>query len=660
MAYDHKPRFYVRFNAEDNAYYFSGNGNSDNCEITGDGVFALSSKNAEVKVNYEKLGDNAVSQTTELKNTGTEPLCVELLGSAFVCGIGRGGVTPWKKGRFILHYTENCWTGEAQWRHVTAEQAGLYRTYNHGTQSSFRLSSQSSWSTCRHEPLLIVEDTELNKSWFAEIDCGHGWCINCGVRGYRDDIELVILTSDCLENNDGFYKTLMPGETLTSCRSVTGCVGGGFEEAAAALTEARRSLRKTGFDVPPLCYNDYMNALWALPTKEKTLPLAKAAAEAGCEYYIMDAGWYGVNGDENKDLGMWAVNDKPFGDEGLQGIFDFIYSLGMKPGIWFEFESVGSGAEIVKEHPEYLLYRRGHRIGGDRCLFDFRQNGVREHIRSRVRALYEMGVRYIKNDYNANTGVGIDPGGAASVHDHAAAFYGFTEELRREFPDLILESCASGAMRSDMETLSHFDLQSVSDQEDHFRLPSIVSGTEACIPPEACGVWAYPYPVKIDFRASFTPSAEFTNRFTDGKTTVYCLVTGLLGLMYLSGRIDCADGFNRSLIKEAAELYKKYRGYISRSVPVYPTGTFDIDTDKTDTFGLYGKKDGVLTLGVWNNSEQPSEICLELCKYFANGKIEDVYPRIGGYEAAIDKSKLTVKLPGGKSAAFIAIRFSAT
>ena len=659
MAYEYKPRFYVRFNAEDNAYYFSGNGNTDNCEIKGDGVFALSKKSAEVRVKYEKLGDNAVSQVTELKNTGAEPLDAELLSSAFLCGIGKGGSKPWKKGRFVIHYTESCWTGEAQWRHVTAEQAGLYRTYNHGTQSSFRINSQSSWSTCRHEPVVMVEDTELNKTWFAEIDCGSGWCINCGVRGYRDDIEIAVLCTDCLEANDGFYKILKQGEVLVSCRSVTGCVDGGFEEAAAELTSARRALRKTGFSVPPLCYNDYMNALWALPTKEKTLPLAKAAAELGCEYYIMDAGWYGVKGDEYKDLGMWKVNDAPFGDGGLQSIFDFIKTLGMKPGIWFEFESVGHDADIVKEHPEYLLYRRGHRVGGNRCLFDFRQSGVRGHIRSRVKALYDMGVRYIKNDYNANTGAGVDPDGAASVREHAAAFYGFIEELRREFPDLILESCASGAMRSDMETLSHFDLQSVSDQEDFFRLPSIVSGTEACIPPEACGVWAYPYPVKIDFRATFVPSVEFTNRFKDGKTTVYCLVTGLLGLMYLSGRIDCADGFNKSLMKEAAGIYKKYRGYIGKSVPVYPTGTFDIDTGKTDTFGLYDKKDGLLMLGIWNNSDKPSVLKLDLSKYFKNGDTETVYPRLDGYKAELCGSNLTVCLPEGKSALFTVIRFCA-
>ena len=330
----------------------------------------------------------------------------------------------------------------------------------------------------------------------------------------------------------------------------------------------------------------------------------------------------------------------------------------MKPGIWFEFESVGVNAEIIKEHPEYLLYRRGNPVGGGRLMFDFRQAGVRAHIRARVKRLYDMGVRYIKNDYNANTGAGVDPDGAASLHEHTRAFYDFIDDLRAGFPDLIIENCGSGAMRADMETLSHFHLQSVSDQEDYFRLPSIVSGTNACIPPERCGIWAYPYPTKIDFRESFVPTKEFADRFKDGKVTSYCMVTGLMGLMYLSGRIECADEFNMSLIKEAADIYKQTRGYIASSVPVYPAGTFDIDTNGTECFGLNDKKDRVLMLAVWNNSDEPSRKQIYLAKYLTGEpEIIKSYPDIEGYKTNLLNKFLQVDLPAGKSAVYALIRY---
>ncbi len=661
MYGEYEPRFYTILDAEENCYYYTGGGNYDGCERISDGVFRLRSKDVRIDVSYGGSdGCGAVRQRTTITNTGDEPVSVELLSSAYVTGIGKGGSLPWAKNRFLIYYAHSCWTGEAQWRCSTAEAAGLYKTYNHGSQSSFRIGSQGSWSTCQHEPVVIIVDTELGKAWYAEADCGHGWFIDVGIRGYRDDTELCILISDCFERNDGWNRTLNKGECQTSCYSVTGCVDGGFEEALAELTRARRAYCRADFKdkVPPVCYNDYMNALWALPTKEKSLPLIDAAADAGCEYYVMDAGWYNVNKNDVYDLGMWEINDALFGDGGLKSIFDHVYSKDMKPGIWFEFESVGAGAKIIKEHPEYLLTRRGKPLGTTRLLFDFRQAGVREHIRSRIKALYDMGVRYIKNDYNTSTGTGVDPCGAASLHDHTESFYAFIDGIREEFPDLVIENCGSGAMRSDMETLSHFHLQSVSDQEDYFRLPSIVSGSEACIPPERCGVWAYPYPTKIDFRESFVPSKEFTDRFRDGKVTSYCMVTGLMGLLYLSGRIECADEFNKSLIKEAVDIYKATRGYIANSVPVYPSGTFDIDADGVNCFALNDKDDRVLMLAVWNNSDKAVNERIRIEKYVSD-KPETVksYPRINGCKTSLSGGYLSVGLPSGKSAAYVLIRY---
>ena len=291
-------------------------------------------------------------------------------------------------------------------------------------------------------------------------------------------------------------------------------------------------------------------------------------------------------------------------------------------------------------------------------MLDFRQTGVREHIRSRIKALYGMGVRFIKNDYNANTGAGIDPDGASSLHEHTKAFYEFIDGIRSEFPDLIIENCGSGAMRSDMETLSHFHLQSVSDQEDYFRLPSIVSGSEACYLPEMCGIWAYPYPTKIDFRETFVPTKEFADRFKDGKVTVYNMVTGLMGLMYLSGRIECADEFNMKLIKEATRLYKENRKYTVCSVPVYPRGTFDIDTDGVNCFGLLDSEHRVLTFAVWNNSDNPVEIDIDLGKYIKeSGTLSEIYPHLDGYSAALSGTSLHVSLPKIKTAIYAVLRY---
>ncbi len=675
MKFNYEPDFYLILNAANNSYYFSGDGGRAAASETSPGVFRLTDptqtteSEAEIKLETLSEGENWRRIRTTLTNTGAKPFRVELISASYLRGIGESGGAPWKRHRFILHYAHSVWTGEAQWRHVFAEDAGLYKTYNHGSQTSFRMASQSSWSTCRFEPVLIIEDTETGLSWFTRIECGHGWCIDAGIGGDRDNTGLTLMASDCMERNDGWHLELAPGGSISTAAAVIGCVEGGFEAAIAELTRASRASIIPAFPggASPFCYNDYMNSLWALPTREKTLRLIEAAAEAGCEYYVIDAGWYNLRGNEEEDLGMWEVCDNTFGaDEGgLQDIFQRIRALGMLPGIWFEIESAGIGAKILREHPEYVLRRRGDAIGGRRLLLDFRQKGVREHIMSRIRALYDMGVRYIKNDYNANTGSGIDPHGAASLHEHSEAFLRFIDAVRAEFPDLMLENCGSGAMRSDIGTLSHFHLQSVSDQEDYFRLPSIVSGSAACIPPERLGIWAYPYPVKIDLRASFQPSAEFTARFTDGKVTAYNCVTGLMGLMYLSGRIDCADTLGRRLIRDAGSMFKRYRSTVSAAFPLYPTGTFDIDSEAVNTFALSDPASRTVLLAVWNNAEAPVKFAVELNKLVPREasteeekvRIDAVYPSMLGYTARIDGGEVAFSLPSGCSAMFAALKY---
>ncbi|MBR6935229.1 MAG: alpha-galactosidase [Clostridia bacterium] len=669
MVNEYKDSFYVSFNAEDNAYYHASRDCSETAAKLGAGTYEIKEKGAKIIVTAESAApgkSSAVLQHTVLENTGSQAFTVNNLSAAYLTGIGCGGTIPWKKHRFIIHYAYSCWQGEAQWRHVFAEDAGLYRTYNHGTQSTFRLQSKSSWSTSQYEPLIMIEDTELNKTWYVQLRCGNGWAIEAGVRGYRNNIELGVVASDCFEWNNCWSKTLAPGEKLATCEAVTGVVEGGFEEAAADVTLANRAFMKTCFPAgtSPLCYNDYMNALWALPNRENTIPLIDAAAKAGAEYYVMDAGWYKTrgNGGELLDIGAWEINDELFGEGGLQGIFDYVRAKGMLPGIWLEIESASAAAPVVRAHPEYVLKRNGHPAGGGRQLLDFRVKGVREYIRGVIDRLYSMGVRFIKNDYNANTGPAVDPSGAESVREHSKQFEQFIDDVRLAYPDLIIENCGSGAMRSDMGTLSHFHLQSVSDQEDYFRLPSIVTGSEVCYPPERCGIWAYPYPTAIDYRESFKPSPEFTAKFADAKNTVYNMVTGLAGLMYLSGRIECADDKNMRLIRNAAELYKRYRDNIAASVPVFPSGTFDIDSDGVNTYGLIDRGAGLMFLFIWNNGvEAVNDFKLDLSKYAASGirTIDEVYPRLLGYRLTVESSDhgtVIAMLPSGPSALYAVLK----
>src|SRR5208282_32797 len=91
------------------------------------------------------------------------------------------------------------------------------------------------------------------------------------------------------------WKNLQPGASYTSVPVAVGCVRGGFGEAVAALTQYRRLACERPHAQNSRCsviFNDYMNCLQGNPTEAKELPLIDVAAKAGCEYYVIDAGWY--------------------------------------------------------------------------------------------------------------------------------------------------------------------------------------------------------------------------------------------------------------------------------------------------------------------------------------------------------------------------------
>lgn len=107
---------------------------------------------------------------------------------------------------------------------------------------------------------------------------------------------------------------------------------------------------------PMFVYNTWFPFGWDLNEKLIT-ELAKAASECGVEEFVIDDGWQ-VNIDlhEGKEQlhGDWTVNKRKF-PNGLKPVFDYIKSLGMKPGLWVTLASVDPSARVYDEHPEYFI-----------------------------------------------------------------------------------------------------------------------------------------------------------------------------------------------------------------------------------------------------------------------------------------------------------------
>lgn len=178
------------------------------------------------------------------------------------------------------------------------------------------------------------------------------------------------------------------------------------------------------------------------------------------EVYWLDAGWYtgAANYEEGQTwantVGNWTVDKTRF-PRGLKPIAEEAHKVGAKFMVWFEPERVIEGTQWAREHPEWML-RHGD---GDWLLFDLGNEAARKWMTKWIiDMIRENGIDYYRQDFNmrpdAYWEANDEPGrvGMKEVR-HIEGLYDFWDALIEEFPELLIDNCASGGRRLDMETI---------------------------------------------------------------------------------------------------------------------------------------------------------------------------------------------------------------
>ncbi|MCC3376068.1 glycoside hydrolase family 36 protein [Cohnella sp. REN36] len=524
---------------------------------------------------------NGISVTrcwTELHHEGAEPVGVEYVSSFALTGLDRGGAAD-RDEKMRLSIPHTGWQSELQWRTYALPELGLSHVTDRGSKR-ISCSNTGSWSAAEHLPMALLDNRETDTQLYWQIEHNGSWHWEI----FEQFDRLTLLASGPTEHDNHWWIELAPGETFASVPCAVGTSTGGFDAAIGELTRYRRAIRRPNDDnrLLRVIFNDYMNCLWGKPTTAKLLPLVDAAAEAGCEYFCIDAGWY-APGDWWDGVGEWLPSDERF-PEGIKYVLDYIRGKGMIPGLWLELEVMGIHSPKLRDADDsWFFMRHGKRVKDrSRYQLDYRNPAVIAHANEVVRRLVEdYGVGYIKMDYNINAGIGTETD-ADSFGDgllqHNRAYLAWLDGIFAKYPDLVIENCSSGGMRMDYAMLSRHSIQSTSDQEDCVNYAAIAAASPSALTPEQSAIWSYPL------------------REGDDEEVVFNMVNAMLLRVHQSGHLAELSPRRRALVKEALDYYRAMRGDIAAGLPFWPLG---LPTQQDDWICLGLRHGDRAYLAVW-------------------------------------------------------------
>jgi len=187
--------------------------------------------------------------------------------------------------------------------------------------------------------------------------------------------------------------------------------------------------------------------------KDEILFLDRFAKEKiKLDYWWMDAGWYPNKGDWTS-TGTWEVDRTRF-PGGLRAVTDHAREMGAKSIVWFEPERVTPGSWLYETHPEWLLG-----ADGGQKLLNLGNAHARKWVTDHTdKIMTEEGIDAYRQDYNIDPlsywrGNDAEDRQGITENHYVAGYLAFWDELRRRRPDMLIDSCASGGHRNDLETM---------------------------------------------------------------------------------------------------------------------------------------------------------------------------------------------------------------
>lgn len=323
-----------------------------------------------------------------------------------------------------------------------------------GEGNPVRLQSREGRSSCGTMPFFNVDAGAQG------VICAIGWTGDWAASIYRTDSEVKMQA--------GMPRThlkLLPGEEIRSPRIMllfwTGerlrghnllrrfVVAHHSPRKGDAPTHVPVSLATWGGN---FAQNHIDHGKW---WKEHDLPL---------DFLWVDAGWFGkdeakiganvFNSNWGALVGDWFPNPGYF-PEGLGPVGKALKESGIGFLLWLEPERVFQGTAWTREHPEFLLGP-----AGPNYLFNLGNPAARQALTDHlVKLLNDGNISCYRQDFNFDPRPFWDSADAPdrvgiTEIKHITGLYQMWDDLLARCPGLLIDNCASGGRRIDLESIS--------------------------------------------------------------------------------------------------------------------------------------------------------------------------------------------------------------
>ncbi len=356
----------------------------------------------------------------------------------------------------------------------------------------------------------------------------------------------------CGINHEGFEWKLDAGEEFYTPEAVMVYSADGIGEMSRALHRFYRQHlinQRWAHSPRPVLVNNW-EATYFDFDDDKLVSIARDAAELGIDMLVMDDGWFGKRNDDRSSLGDWNTNEEKL-KGGLPSLVSRVNELGVDFGIWFEPEMVSRDSELYRAHPEWTLHTVGREmsIARHQYVLDLTRAEVCDYIyESIAKALRSANIRYIKWDFNRNltevASVTLPADRQGEVfHRYVLGLYSILERITKDFPNVLLEGCASGGGRYDPALLYYFPQYWTSDDTDPIERLYIQYGTSIAYPAST-----------MSCHVSASPNHQ-TGRRTSFQTRGNVALAGTFGYELDLNKLTDRE---RELVREQVAAYKKY------------------------------------------------------------------------------------------------------